>query len=749
MAPEQASALEGAVTTQTDVYGLGATLYALLTGRPPFLGESREDTLRRVRECSPEPPSRTNQKVTRDLEVICLKCLEKESGGRYGSAEALAEDLDRWLQGEPIAARPVKPIWRLWRWCCRKPALAAAISIAIIAVVAMIATLAVGYIQVSEARSKELALRLSAERGQAVSALDHGLLLCEQGDTRRGMLWLAHSLEIARGHYNVELTARANLSAWYPRLVSSAPPWKPAPRITDMILSPNGRIAAFRDAVNAFHIDSRKSDDHNRFVWLWNVDTRSPIGDPLEHAFGVNVMAFSPDSKFLVTGCRGPEGNGDARLWETSTGKPVGPRFAHKDSVTFVAFSPDGRVLLTVAEGQTVHLWDIESGRERLTVDGHAVAFSPDGRYLATGSAHDHYDSRMNAFVKIAAEANVWNIATGKRVGKAMPHEGMVCSLAFSPDSKLLLTGSGSEHRERGAARLWALPMCEPASQSLPTPMTVSLVAFSPDGKTFLTGTTDEDGFQRNEARLWRTNTAKPIGEPGPGSITSFAFSPDGKTLFVAVGSFSTPSPAPISHGMSEGSPWGIGEAWLWRLNGETVSVTPLKHRRGIHAGAFSPDGEIVFTVSQDGIRLWDARTGEPIGQPVLEEHRICFVKIGPDGGVLVATDDAARLWRVPLHTATLMQAPWEKSGFNCPFGFSCKADSILLSRVPTKHVAWDRDVLLWDTNKNAGVVLPHRQYVSCAALDPDFEAGSNGIRGRNTALDSSDRIPSWRDNAA
>jgi tetratricopeptide (TPR) repeat protein len=166
MAPEQARGKSAGrpLGPGVDIYALGVILYEMLTGRPPFQGESPLDTLQQVLTAEPVPPRRLQPKVPRDLETICLKCLEKQPEKRYPSAEALADDLHRFLAGEPIRARPVGPAGRLARWCRRKPVVAGLTAALLLVFLAGFAGVTWKWLEASAERDRAEALRDRAER---------------------------------------------------------------------------------------------------------------------------------------------------------------------------------------------------------------------------------------------------------------------------------------------------------------------------------------------------------------------------------------------------------------------------------------------------------------------------------------------------------------------------------------------------------------------------------------------------------
>jgi len=225
MPPEQAGGRRGEVGPAADVYALGATLYALVTGRPPFQAATTTDTLLQVLGDEPVPPRRLNPSVPRDLETICLKCLEKEPARRYRSAAALGEDLRRLLAAEPITARPAGPAERLWRWCQRNPLVAALAGG--IALTMVLGTVVATYFAIRATTGERLALQNAAEARAVLNFLQTKVLAAARPEDQDGGLGIKATVREAvdaaeaaieqsfAGQPTVEASIRSTLGSSY------------------------------------------------------------------------------------------------------------------------------------------------------------------------------------------------------------------------------------------------------------------------------------------------------------------------------------------------------------------------------------------------------------------------------------------------------------------------------------------------------------------------------------------------------
>jgi WD40 repeat protein/serine/threonine protein kinase len=697
MAPEQATRAHGGLTTAVDVYSLGAILYELLTGRPPFLGASFIGTVLQVMEQRPVAPRERNRHVSPDLEAICLKCLEKEPARRYGSALELAEDLERYLAGEAISLRPRGHLERAGRWV-RRNRLVSALLLTVAGL--MVITTAGSVVATWRiARARDAAKRSAAEAAsyarevaslaamereardsalgardvalealaaeQTSSALNHRLLVTgyvangtyalDSGDSMGALFWYGEALRRDAGDRTLEEAHRIRLASVLRRCPKLVEVWFTSADGPAPVFSPDGRRVLLCEKETARVCD---------------VATGEALFAALKHGKRIEHAAFSGDGHRVVTA----SSDGTARVWDAATGKAIGHALAHQGAVHFAAFDRQGHQVVTGGDDKTARIWDLApAGHSRSLPHQYPVryaAFSGDGRHLLTIAS----DSKNGEY-----ELLVWDSPLGQRpVPFRFPHRGgsFVRWAVFSPGAVNVIWQGANR-----TVHLWDFrsePIRKPGRQIGPG---VAKVRAEADGAISADATRaiQADG---PAARVCDLATGQPVGPPllHGGEVHLAALSPDGRLAVTA------------------GRDWAVR---VWHCESGQALTPPLRHGRRVTGAWFNNDGKRLLTFTVDGtVRVWELAPRE-LARPVVRLSGSGQTVISPDGLLTARVDDDGAVWIRDVATQKTTQGPWKLDGPASRLAFAPDARSVL--------AVSDRSARVWDALTGRPMTPPLR----------------------------------------
>jgi serine/threonine protein kinase/WD40 repeat protein/Tfp pilus assembly protein PilF len=757
MPPE---AFDGKFDARGDVYSLGLSLYELLALRPAFAEKDRGKLISQVTRTEPVRLAKLNKEVPSDLDTIVHKAIERDPDHRYGSSGELAADLQRFLDDEPIQARPLSALERLARWRRRNKGLAAALAIAALALIAgTIASglmairanryadqaerLAIGAIRAeSEARHSARAEAESARNARAESARQaaaRGLALIDQKDSARGMLWLTRALELdpedASGiHHAVRVNLRQTADA---QLATPRLTLRPA----DLKLVKPGEASDERVVSLAFSLDGRllaTAHWETGQIRLWSTAGGRELGPPLDHKPAHPYhLAFSPDGRQLWVACWTRKTQ-ELRSWGLTSRLPAGTQLALPGPVA--AFRPDGRAVAVQLGPTSAQVLDRQTGKPLGPVlnnpmlrSGYPPAvFSPDGRALAVAESNDSEAGASRA-------ALAWDVARGTLRFATGKHDGYhIYAIAWSPDGQTLATGGHDQ-----VLRLW--DTATGALKGLPRRLGshVAILEFSPDGRTLAVGLCSRINavHSRSSVQILNSRTGLPTGPDWSfqTGLWSLSFSPDGDCVAV---------------GLSDGT------TQLWALPAESTLGKPLDVLTTCAGLDVTPGGRMALGTGSGEVRLGDPSTGRMSVLARAKDRGIWSLVFAPDGKTLAVGTGIVITTSGGPHIAEVLIYDTEREAPICPpiqlgelrayvYRFN-KAGTILYTRAQDENTLLIRTLRLWDarTGRNLGRDLAGDPETTDVAVSLDdavvFQSDSRGRMTRRSMESGSPLGEPW-----
>jgi eukaryotic-like serine/threonine-protein kinase len=669
MAPEQAAGRLSAVGPLSDVYGLGAILYRVLAGKSPFYAANAVETLKQVLENEPVAPRKHNPSIDADLETICLKCLQKEPARRYASAQALADDLGRWLDGMAIVARPVGRVERVWRWCRRNKVVAG-----LIAAVAF--SLCAGTIA-----STYYALRARAEA-------ENLRIEKRLGDRR----WYGLQFSVAYRAWRDGRIATAE---------QAAAELAPGVTIPDDL---RGFEAHYLDRL--FHLDLRTFEGHESTVWdvaadprgrwiasagydgtvrIWDLSGREPARILRGHKGSVSCVRFAPDGDRLASASK----DGTIRLWQRSTGAELIKRTVPGAPIKSVAFRPDGaRIVLAHSDG-ALSIYDAQALEPLATfgpvrnsaswqaagpLDFVTAVYSPDGRAIACAGPDE------TIAIRDAATGNVVRVLAG--------HKARVYRVAFLPDGSGLVSAASD-----GTVRQWDRESGREIHVFGDRSCEYFSLAISADGRQIAAGSDDTN------ITVWnRESGEQALRLRSPDTAVGLAFSPDGRWLAAA-------------------STDGKVRLWDAVSSREFFALKGLVPEGPVRRLTFRPDGRrLAFASALGAVYLWDPALVAPTQMDRRHQGVVSALAYSSDGSLLASAgdDDLIRVCDAATGTDRLSLRPPKKGGI-AALAFS--RDRVLLAAGSASG-----EVLLWElpAGRLRAALKGHNQPVCSVEFAPD-----------------------------